>query len=270
MRARSSKLVGVAAAAIALATVPVTAHAADAYWNQLCTNGGWTFNTCASAWVSTSGNTITLRIWNLAGLPGSGTSSSGGFTAVGLSNIGSGLVFQNLVAKRVSATNYAGWSFSTGGGGIPGPSQSNGVLITGIGDAIFSQYFPGPIPGSGSPEVTSWGGSGQFSSGYVSFSFDAYTEVCTGQGRNKVCVLTPTSVDLTNAVLGLHIQSGPGGQSSGYECAADNTAGGGLANPCTTITTQTIPEPITSTLMVTGLVGIGLAGVLKRRKNRTE
>jgi PEP-CTERM motif len=254
---------GIILAVAALTTLPASAHAADAYWNQLCTNGGWTFNTCASAWVTTSGNTVTIRVWNLGGAPGSNTFNNAGFTAVGLSNIGSGLIFGNLVAKRVNGTSYAGWSFATGGGGIPGPSAASGVSINGIGSAIFSQYATN-IPGNGSPAVTNWGGSGQFGSGYVTFMFNVYQQVCTGTGKKKVCNNTPYTVDLSNAVLGLHVQSGPNGQSTGYECAAGGTAGGGLQNPCSGI--STVPEPTTMITMGTGLVGLSLVGWRRRRQ----
>ncbi|MBM4188463.1 MAG: hypothetical protein FJ206_14265 [Gemmatimonadetes bacterium] len=180
-------------AVAALVAVPQRAEAA-AFWNQQCTNGGWTFNTCASAWVDVSGSTVTLRIWNLAGLPGSTTFNNAGFTAVGLGNIGSGLVFQNLVATRVGGGTYSGWSFSTGGGGIPGPSQSSGVVINGINDAIFSQWATS-IPGNGNPAVTNWAGPNQFGSGYVQFQFDVFTQICTGNGNKKVCTLSPAQVN---------------------------------------------------------------------------
>ena len=128
-----------AVAATVIVAAPGSAVAADAYWNQQCTNGGWTFNTCASAHVTVSGNTVTLRIWNLAGLPGSSTFANTGFTAVGLSSLGSGLTFQNLQAYYPNGTAYAGWGFAQGGGGIQGPVGSQGVSISGIGSSIFSQ-----------------------------------------------------------------------------------------------------------------------------------
>lgn len=269
------------------ASVPATAHASDAYWNQLCTNGGWTFNTCASAWVTATGNQVTLRIWNLTGLPGSNTFANAGFTAVGLRNIGSGLVFKNLQAYRPNGTSYAGWGFAQGNNGIPGPSGANGVSLNGIGNAIFSQYATS-IPGNGTPAITNWGGSGNFTGGFVSFVFDAFTQqqqqVCS-QSQQRVrdrlqwvtsCqtqwVDVPATIDLTNAILGLHVQSGPNGQSTGYECAADNSNGGGLSSPCLTVPPPTVtPEPVTTALLSTGLIGMALVDIRRRRRrNQTR
>jgi hypothetical protein len=122
-----------------LVAIPAAGHAADAYWNEQCTNGGWAFNTCASAHVIASGNVVTVRIWNLAGLPGSSTFTNAGFTAVGLSSLGSSLTFKNLSAKYANGSTYAGWSFADGNGGIQGPVTSEGVRINGVGSAIFSQ-----------------------------------------------------------------------------------------------------------------------------------
>lgn len=258
------KLNRVAGLALAAAVAaPVSAHAADAYWNQQCTNGGWTFNTCASAWVTTSGNTVTIRIWNLAGIPGSNTFANAGFTAIGLSSLGSGLTFQNLQAFYPDGTPYAGWDFNNGPS-IPGPVGSQGVVISGIGDAIFSQYATS-IPGNGDPAITNWGGSGQFGSGYVSFTFQTFT--CTGSGGNQTC--TPTTINLTNAVLGLHVQSGPNGQSSGYECPATTPTGGTVTVPCVEAPPggfTPVPEPATVGLMAIGLVSLSAAGFVRRRQ----
>lgn len=259
----------VAVLAGALIAVPQAAHASDAFWNQSCTNGGWTFNTCASAWVTTSGaNQVSIRIWNLAGLPGSNTFANAAFTAIGLSNLGSGVILKNLLAYYPNGSSYSGWSFATGGGGIPGPVGSNGVKINGVGSSIFSQYA-NSIAGSGSPAVTQWGGSNQFGSGYVMFTFNSYKQSCTGTGRNRICVDLPIALDLTNVTLGLHVQNGPSGQSTGYECTASNpTSTIVLAHACSS--TMVTPEPMTVSLLATGLVGLGVAQFRRRRRQSAE
>ncbi len=263
-------LIRTAAALAAMAAMPTTARAADAYWNQQCTNGGWTFNTCASAHVTVSGNTVTIRIWNLAGSPGSNTFANTGFTAVGLSSLGSGLIFKNLVAYYANGTQYSGWSFAQGGGGIPGPVGSQGVSISGAGSAIYSQYATS-IAGNGKPAITNWGGSGQFGTGAAVFTFQTFTTVCTGSGRNKVCVNGPTTINLTNAVLGLHAQSGPWGQSTGYNCSATSpTSTSALPYPCLSAPPPpppsiVTPEPVTMLLLATGLISMAGVGLVRRR-----
>jgi hypothetical protein len=257
----------VVAATLLAGVLPGTAAAADSYWDQQCTNGGWTFNTCASAWVTTSGqNQVTIRIWNLAGIPGSNTFANAAFTAIGLNSLGSGLVFQNLAVTYPNGSVYSGWSFANGGGGIPGPVGSNGVTIQGVGSSIFSQWAVAPLPGSGTPAITNWAGPGQFNSGFVAFTFNTYTQVCTGHGVHQQCTLTPALINLTNAVLGLHVQSGPNGQSTGYECLATNPSPTAtIGSPCIPPATVT-PEPVTTALLGTGLGGLGLVQLRRRRR----
>ncbi len=266
-----NKLIKTAAVAVAvIVAMPGSAPAADAYWNQQCTNGGWTFNTCASAHVTVSGNTVTLRIWNLAGMPNSNTFANTGFTAVGLTSLGSGLTFKNLLAYYPSGTAYAGWSFATGGGGIPGPVGSDGVSISGASDAIYSQYATS-IAGNGNPAVTNWGGSGQYGSGYVSFTFQTFITACT-TGPNKVCTDSPTTVSLANAMLGLHAQSGPAGQSTGYECLATSPSSTSTQPyPCSPPPPPptVVPEPATMILLATGLMALAGADTVRRRRKKS-
>ncbi|MSR01485.1 MAG: PEP-CTERM sorting domain-containing protein [Gemmatimonadetes bacterium] len=220
--------------------------------------------------MTVSGNTVTLRIWNLAGLPGSSTFANTGFTAVGLTSLGSGLTFQNLQAYYPNGTAYAGWSFAQSGGGIPGPVGSDGVSISGVGSSIFSQYATS-IAGGGSPAVTSWAGSGHYGSGFVSFSFQTFTTNCTGNGSNQVCIDTETTITLTNAILGLHAQAGPAGQSTGYECLATSPSPTATqTNPCGPPPPPTVvPEPATMILPATGLMALAGADAVRRRRKKS-
>ncbi len=261
---RSRRLGLSAGFVLALSVSPAAAYASDAYWNQVCTNGGWGFNTCASAWVTATGNTITIRVWNLAGAPGSHTSPDIGFVAVGLRNIGSELVLKNLSASRPDGRSLTGWTLAQAAGGIPGPSDAKGAAATaGLSTGIFSQFGEPLLPRPKSA-TTDWTGPGQFGGGFVTIRYQTFQTVCTTRQEKRVCETVPVAVDLSHAVLALTLRDARTEATTGYECAATGSVGTDLAHPCVQLTTA--PEPMTTTLVGTGLVGLGLVRWRSRRR----
>ncbi len=238
----------------AVATAQPAAALGTATWNQICSQAGLgiaTFATCASATVNVAANgMVTINYWNLAGL--NGTFADAIMTAIGLENMPGITDIRNLTVFRVDGSTFSGWTIAGGGGGIPGPSIALGATTSGIGGGVASEFH------SGTPVQEQTDFSSGFGSGFVQFNFQ--TGSCTGSGTNQVCVW---GIDFDPNVtrLGLHVQGGPNGQSTGYSCAPTGVQDA-LCLPPTVI-----PEPMTLTLMATGLVGLAGAGFMRRRRN---
>jgi hypothetical protein len=234
-----------------------------ATWSDICSVSGLgiaTFPTCASAKLTVFSNgAVDLWLWNLSGRHSTYANSI--YTAVGLGNLDPSLwSFTNLTVKTPSGSNYSGWSVATGGGGIPGPSPAIGLSNPGSNDGIVSSAFTGPAQ---SHVTTPWT-DGDFANGGVHFQFTAQFKsvTCTGVGRHQDCntSYTPKFFDPRGVTLDLHVQSGPGGKSTGYACAPTQA---GASATCTGFYT---PEPTTGVLLGTGVFGILGAGFFRRRR----
>jgi hypothetical protein len=77
---------------LAALAIPQTSVAlGTATWTAVCSQAGAAFSTCASSGVSVDADGwVTLKRWNLSGLPGSNSNPNAIFTAIGLENLGAG------------------------------------------------------------------------------------------------------------------------------------------------------------------------------------
>ena len=85
----------------------------------------------------------------------------------------------------------------------------------------------------------------------------------TNDGNTYEFSLTFATTDLANLEFALHSQGGPNGCSTKLFIDGTDAEIDTVDPACGT---TTVPEPITMTLLATGLAGMGGAGVIRRRK----
>ncbi|MEP6573343.1 MAG: hypothetical protein ABJD11_11635 [Gemmatimonadota bacterium] len=244
------KLVGLAG--LLAFAVPSVAHADGFQSWHIC--GGSSFTTCASVQVTVVGSDVTVQVWNLSG----NTAANFGHT----SNAGSiftGIGFYNVPA----AVNAVNGSLTMNGPTRPGQNPGSWTLTNnGRVDFIVDVATNGGTNGqngisSGCASAAQLPGAGTklfqnpcsspTSGGFVTFKFK----------------LTPGSVwDPSTSQLVLRGKDVVNNQVT--ECRT----GVYLPNPsiganCFTVT----PEPVSMTLLATGLASMGGVGFFRRRKN---
>jgi len=235
----------VLSAILSLAAVQ-TAHASGFAWNGTTKCGGSLFATCASISVSTSYNsltgktTVTMSVTNLSG--SNNTYAGTTFTQIGIWNIpvgnrnnpGAAYVAGSLIVTNQNNVNVtSAWQLGT-----------NGLNGSGIQPGVF-----GVDPSQGI--------NGGLAAG------DTYTFTFELTGLNEHFLLD-------EAGFALHGQGGYNGCSTKLVVDETGTANAGPYSVECTPPITTTPEPVTMTLLATGLAGMGGAGFLKRRKQQVS
>ncbi len=218
-------------------------------WSVTNFCGGTTFVSCATVTASVSGGLLTMTVTNTGG------SYSGQFFGrIGWFNASNG-----LLAAFTNPCPQATVSCYT-------PTDGSGGTWS-VDNTQNDTKYTGTAP-QGATKV---GGDGLFIGETITFKFR----------------LTSGSFDLTNAVVAFHVQGGGSGRKDcsskmciGYSgSTAQNRDADGNVIPTPTgfeencgasdtgsPPTEITPEPLSLTLMATGLVGLAGAGFIKRRR----
>lgn len=221
---------------------------------QVC--GGDQFVTCAAIEITVVGNNVTMRVWNL-----SGNSAVTGIGNVPANTIINGIGFYNVPAGVTAVTG----TMTTTGPARPGNTPGDWVLkntgkvsfavdysatsATGIKNGIASGCAdPASLPGT-PPQLYQNPCLSDLSNpaNWVTFNFQ----------------ITGGSWDPGTSDIVFRGKNGLTGQAT--ECWTAATPGGRQQANCFA---TAAPEPITMTLLATGLASMGGAGLIRRRRNR--
>lgn len=229
------------------------AAAADGFRSyKVC--GGLNFSTCAAVTINVVGSDVTVRVWNLSG---NGAATYG---------VGS-TVPSNTVFNGIAFYNTGGVSAVTGTLGTTGPARAGDTPkdwgLQNNATLGFSVDWRATSPGTAGNNGIA---SGCAASGSIPGAIDVYENPCSGDLSNSNDWVTfsfkisgswdPNTSDVV--IRGIN----PITRAS-TECWTGNTPTGGPAT-CTTVT----PEPVTMSLLATGLAGMGGVGFLRRRKQK--
>lgn len=236
-------------AVLAAAALMVTAGAAEAQSRSWTVCGGSAFNTCASVNLSVVGQNVTVQVWNLSGF--FGTFANTVFTGVGFEGIGNNV---NVLSS-------------------PAPTMS-GPVRPGDTPSVWALKNDKQIGGGVNLDIVSQGSTNNVNNGIASAcanpaglpngSNELWMNPCsmpTGAGWVTINFTISGTWDVANTYILVKGQNGPGGQST--QCIT-----GGANQNCFDVPNTPVPEPITMVLMGSGLLGMGGAGFLKRRREQ--
>ena len=228
-----------------LGATPAFANGFQSY--RIC--GGNTFSTCAAVEVTVTGQNVSIRVWNLAQNNAATYAQAGSHNSI----IG-GIAFYNIPA----GVHVTPGSLQMTGNNAR--ASQDGWNLKNFGDVAFGldarsapHHFDTGIASGCSPAaqanlaVNACSASLGNSANWVTFNFQV-----TGHWDPRTSDISIVSYDGTT------------GQAS------DNWTGptpfGGNPGIATTIT----PEPVTMTLIATGLAGMSGAGFLRRKRKTTD
>jgi len=249
------KLKALVVAGIAAATLSQAASATMYINKRYC--GGDSFATCAAVMLDVTGTTVTLRVWNLSGnTPGSygtHTSASTVFNGIGLYNVPGYIDLVGGVTttgpKKVGNSQPDNWiiannksiGFLLDFAAIPNTNPGNtwGAFTNGItsgclptAQMVNTKQFVNPCIDPINGSLADW----------VTFQFQVNQ---TWDASNTYVMLRGKDI---NTYASTECWTGPGPNN--------------IQASCYTVT----PEPMTMTLLATGLVGLGGVGYLRRRR----
>ncbi len=216
-------------------------------WSNVCVSSS--LSTCASVQVSFNSlaNVVSMSIWNL----GTGLSLNQILTQIGLLNN------VNIVPVGSTVSGMTGY--------INGPSPwalFNNQQPNGGGQITLDFLAATASNRAGNPVSTSNNGIVNSCSALAGSGKYWVSQCGGGTGVSfSFSVVSTSGWDLSQSQLYYKVQNGPNGNS--FECLTGSSGG-------TACGTTTTPEPVTLTLLATGLGGVALPALRRRRRRRTE